>query len=443
MKQILRPLTGLTAAALMVSLALTGCGPASRTGTAHTPAGATSDAAAPAGEALELLAPGNDTGMYANSYASDGAGGGRCLRSWIDYATATRTVLCAQPNCTHDSDACTAWIDPEYSETDYVLGDGMLCAGYGMDGMTLTLRGSDGSDPRGLYQTADYLVPRMTDGSYLYFEQETADPEGGTANALCRIPLAGGEAELLFDLPYQSESDAGLLGCAGREVFLYAFQWGEDPMPERTDGMSQEDYDAALAAWQDSQQGSHRVYAKNVDTGAERELASWTSKIGSAGNTCAMEDGTIYLLPDQSLGALTAIDPVDGKTTTTDVAWPFAVEEDNIYTIAIQGMVEGKLIADVTTLEGEDRRAAIDPADGTAAELKLNYLSNGNVKGIRILGQGDGRLLVCYEQRMEDAVSVGPDGMTFVGTDVNERWAMIDNADFLSDTPAYRDIHTP
>lgn len=445
MKHSLRPLAGLAAAALMVSLALTGCGPASRTGTTHTPLGATPDTspAAPAGQDLELLAPGNDTGMYANSYASDGAGGGRCLRSWIDYATATRTVLCAQPNCTHDSDACTAWIDPEYSETDYVLGDGMLCAGYGMDGMTLTLRGRDGSDPKELYTAADSsLTPRMTDGSNLYFEQETADPEGGTTNALYRIPLAGGEARRLFDLPYQSESDAGILGCIGREMILYAFQWGEDPMPEQTDGMSQEDYDAALAAWQDSQQGSHRVYAKNVDTGAERELTSWTSKIGSAGSTCAMADGTLYLLPDQSLGTLTAIDPVTGKTTTTDVAWPFAVEEDNIYTVAIRGMVDGKLIADVTTLEGEDRRAAIDPADGTAAELKLNYLSNGNVKGIRILGQGDGRLLVCYEQRMEDSVAVGSDGMTFVGTDVNERWAMIDNADFLSDTPAYRDIQT-
>lgn len=439
MKHSLRPLAGLAAAALALSLA--GCGPASRTGTAHTPVGTTPDAAAPAAGALELLSAGNDKGLYTNTYAGDGAGGGRSLRSWIDYASATRTVLCAQPNCTHDSDFCTAWIDPEFSETDYVLGDGMLCAGYGMDGMTLTLRGSDGSDPRILYQTADEVVPRLTDGTYLYFEQQTVDGEGGSTNALCRISLAGGEAQRLFDLPYQSGSDAGILGCVGRELILYTFQWGDDPMPEQTDGMSQEDYDAALAAWEDSQQGSHRICAKDVDTGAERELASWTSRIGSAGSTVAMAEGTLYLLPDQSLGALTAIDPATGKTTTTDVAWPFAVEED-IYTITIRGMVGGKLIADVSTLEGDDRRAAIDPADGTAAELKLNYLSNGHVRGIRILGQGNGAVLVCYEQRMEDAVAVGSDGMTFVGTDVSERWAMIDDADFLSDTPGYRDIQT-
>lgn len=43
---------------------------------------------------------------------------------------------------------------------------------------------------------------------------------------------------------------------------------------------------------------------------------------------------------------------------------------------------------------------------------------------------------------MEDAVAVGSDGMTFVGTDVNERWAMIDAADFLADNPAYQDLQS-
>lgn len=439
MRKTLRPLAGLTAALLALSLA--GCGPAGRTGTSHSPAGTASDAA-PAGGDLTLITNGNDKGLYTNIYQSDGTGGGCSLRCWVDYAAATRTVLCAQPNCTHDSDACTAWIDPESSETDYVLGDKLLCAGYGMEGTTLTLRGGDGSDPKELYTTADEVVPRLTDGSWLYFEQQTADGEGGSTNALYRLPLAGGEAQRLFDLPYQSGSDAGILGCTGREIILYTFQWGEDPMPEQTDGMSQEDYDAALAAWQDSQQGSHRVYTKNVDTGEERELTAWTSNIGSAGSTVAMVEGTLYLLPDQSLGELTAIDPADGKTATTPVAWPFELGAEDIYTVTIRGMVGGRLIADVTTLEGDDRRAAIDPADGTAAELKLNYLSNGHVRGIRMLGQGGGAVLVCYEQRMEDAVSVGSDGMTFVGTDVSERWAMIDDADFLSDTPAYRDVQT-
>lgn len=439
MRKTLRPLAGLTAALLALSLA--GCGPAGRTGTSHSPAGTASDAA-PAGGDLTLITNGNDKGLYTNIYQSDGTGGGRSLRCWVDYAAATRTVLCAKPNCTHDSDFCTAWINPEASETDYLLGDKLLCAGYGMEGTTLTLRGGDGSDPKELYTTADEVVPRLTDGSWLYFEQQTMDDEGGSTNALYRLPLAGGEARRLFDLPYQSGSDAGILGCTGREIVLYTFQWGDDPMPEQTDGMSQEDYDAALAAWEDSQQGSHRVYTKNVDTGEERELTSWTSQIGSAGSTVAMVEGKIYLLPDQSLGELTAIDPADGKTATIPVAWPFEAGTEEIYTITIRGMVGGRLIADVITLEGDDRRAAIDPADGTAAELKLNYLSNGHVRGIRILGQGGGAVLVCYEQRMEDAVSVGSDGMTFVGTDVSERWAMIDDADFLSDTPAYRDVQT-
>lgn len=439
-KAMFRPLAGLTAAAVVFSLA--GCGPASRAGNTHTPVNATRESA-PAG-ALELLAPGNDQGMYTNFIRSDGAGGWSSLRCWVDYGGAVETILCAQPNCTHDSDACTAWIDPEVSESSYALGGDMLCAGYGMDTMTLTLRKGDGSDPKVLYESASYLSPRMTDGEWLYFEQETANGESPAANALYRVPLSGGEAEKLFDLPYPVESDAGLLGCTGREAIFYTFHWGDDdtPMPEMTDGMTQEEYDAAVSRWAESQQGSHRIYAKNVDTGAERELAAWNSALGSAGSTCAMAEGTIYLLPDRSLGELTAIDPATGESTTTAVAWPFDIPAEEIYTIAIKGTVEGKVIADVTTLEGGDRRAAIDPADGSARELTLHYISNGHVKGIRILGQGGGKLLVCYEQRMEDAVAVGSDGMTFVGTDVNERWAMIDAADFLADDPAYQDLQS-
>lgn len=440
-KAMVRPLAGLTAAAVMLSLA--GCGPAGRAGNTHTPVNAGEETAT-AGS-LELLAPGSDRGMYTNRVCSDGAGGWSSLRCWVDYDSGVETVLCAQPNCTHTGDACTAWIDPEVSESSYALGEGLLCAGYGMDAVTLTLRKGDGSDPKVLYESASYLAPRMNDGTWLYFEQETADGEGGSGNALCRVPLAGGEEETLFDLPYPVESDAGLLGCAGREAIFYTFRWGEDdtPMPEMSDGMTQEEYDAALTRWAGSQQGSHRIYAKNVDTGAERELAAWNSAPGSAGNACAMAEGTLYLLPDRSLGDLTSIDPATGKSTTTAVAWPFAIPAEEIYTIAIRGTVEGKVIADVTTLDGGDRRAAIDPADGSARELTLHYLSNGRVKGIRILGQGGGKLLVCYEQRMEDAVAVGSDGMTFVGTDVSERWAVIDAADFLADTPAYRDLETP
>ena len=74
MRKTLRPLAGLTAALLALSLA--GCGPAGRTGTSHSPAGTASDAA-PAGGDLTLITNGNDKGLYTNIYQSDGPGGGR------------------------------------------------------------------------------------------------------------------------------------------------------------------------------------------------------------------------------------------------------------------------------------------------------------------------------------------------------------------------------
>ena len=90
MRKTLRPLAGLTAALLALSLA--GFGPAGRTGTSPSPAVSAYDAA-PAGGDLTLITNGNDKGLYTNIYQSDGTGGGRSLRCWVDYAAATRTVL--------------------------------------------------------------------------------------------------------------------------------------------------------------------------------------------------------------------------------------------------------------------------------------------------------------------------------------------------------------
>lgn len=77
--------------------------------------------------------------------------------------------------------------------------------------------------------------------------------------------------------------------------------------------MTREEYDAAVTRWAESQQGSHRIYAKNVDTGAERELAAWNSALGSAGSTCAMAEGTIYLLPDPEPGGADRHRPRHGQ----------------------------------------------------------------------------------------------------------------------------------
>ena len=48
---------------------------------------------------------GNQDGFYTVRYAADGAAN----VMFVDYAAGVETCLCASPNCTHDSEACTSW----------------------------------------------------------------------------------------------------------------------------------------------------------------------------------------------------------------------------------------------------------------------------------------------------------------------------------------------
>lgn len=48
---------------------------------------------------------GNQDGFYTVRYAADGTAN----VMFVDYAAGVETCLCASPNCTHDSEACTSW----------------------------------------------------------------------------------------------------------------------------------------------------------------------------------------------------------------------------------------------------------------------------------------------------------------------------------------------
>lgn len=101
------------AAALALSLAA--CAPKEETPaepeTTATAEAAAAEAAAPAGEFYAV-----SNGYYPNGFnAGDAwysleAHLGYCLLTKTDYATATRSVVCSVPGCTHDSESCPAWL---------------------------------------------------------------------------------------------------------------------------------------------------------------------------------------------------------------------------------------------------------------------------------------------------------------------------------------------
>lgn len=176
------PRPGCPAAALSVLLAaalLAGCGAQSAAPGSETPAGPPPQpapstagdtggvsAAQPAATGFvtlgrtdqSYLGCGGRQGFYELRY--DDAGAANIL--YIDYATAQEVYLCAAPNCTHDHEGCTAWIDPEEgSYIPLVSGEQLLLVhiAYGYEEPQRAIphidaAGLDGSDRHTLVEFA-------------------------------------------------------------------------------------------------------------------------------------------------------------------------------------------------------------------------------------------------------------------------------------------------
>lgn len=107
-------------AALLAAALLTGCTPpneappASEQDAAPLPTQTPAEPAATGfvtltREDASLWGCGGDQGFYEIRY--DEATGNKIL--YVDYQTAREIYLCADPNCTHDQENCTAWLDPD------------------------------------------------------------------------------------------------------------------------------------------------------------------------------------------------------------------------------------------------------------------------------------------------------------------------------------------
>ena len=417
-----RPISRRAAAlAAALALALCACAPGQTSAPGSSPAaGAESPAAAdPAAGELQLLSPGNEQGRYAIGYAGSGPQP-YSLLCWVDYAAAAAAVLCSQPNCTHDSDACTAWLQDGSTAQVWAQGDGLLFTDLEDGNFVLYRADADGSNRFPLLTSPDPIQTLLCDGAALYYLAGTGQP------TLCRLPLSGGEAQAAAVLPQGTQ----LLGAAGRCAVLL-----------------QSDGSAAEQAFQAGEYASYsdafaavgmqfRVWLQDVDTGACTELAAWTDT-GDGGYACLWQGDTLYRLS----GTAPAVLLCTGRTGAARTVTPALPADAAALTpTSLQEGMDGRLFVTLSG-ESESRRFAVDPATGDAQELPLTLVTNGRSIPVPVLGQGGGRLLVEY--------AIQPDGTDWDtrsdGT-ISEteryisRYALIPAEDFLSGQPAYQDI---
>lgn len=222
---------------------------------------------------------------------SPSATSGTLLLYYVDYATASRLPLCSAPNCTHDSDACTAVVG---STSLFVHKDKLYLIERPMEAPeTLMQMELDGTGRHTIVTLENgeqfaHTGVAANDTSLFFEVLSTDDTTGLNGNyRTCRYDLSTGQLNVLR----QSEgTNEFLLGVCGPYMVMKSFAFDEATL----------------------QLSGTRFYLVD-ETGAEQSLTlpEWAQAPSNGVLTVSafVADDLIYLLKPQE-GSLFAFDPI-------------------------------------------------------------------------------------------------------------------------------------
>ena len=351
---------------------------------------------------------GSNTGYYSFRLRED-ASASLC---YLDYASGREIVLCSQPNCTHDSDACPAWYPFDNGLRAVPVGDRLIVLQGGSPNYVdllgadatpkIQVMNPDGSDrqevfafPAGSWVST---LPRggfARDDVYLYFTI-TDQSAGANARTLCAVD-GEGKVFALCALPEDEERIAG--GDGGALILTC--------MPGSSD-LSGQDY-------------MTQVLRLDLEQMQMTPLFSYPAEaLGVCGQ------GAYYVLDGQTLQGYSLTD----GSKLSDVA------VDNPGVQALYGVFDGRLLASGYTWEGEPLCYALDVETGERTDLPYIFREDGTVAFGEILAQAGGRF-VCVAGVQSDAVTYpAQSGEEPMRTSwLSPAYTLVDHADFWAGSP--------
>ncbi len=437
---------------LLLALGLAGCGTEQA---ASTPSAAPS-AAQPVGQqgALRVLQEWDEQGYYEISYNFSRM---NPQLAYLDYASTSEMVLCAAPNCTHSDDSCTAWA--EGGDRVQILDEGhILIFGGIKDQAFLEMAHRDGSSRRVLLEDPsswESIQPVgeagfLADDAFVYYLRPDWEKDGELF--LCRVPIAGGEPEVLAPWgntigmePLMHHFE--LLGVQGRQLILQDICWTQEeveapPLPE---GVSEEEYKLLLEQnhreQQQTNQARQRTIARNVDTGEEITLLDRAE--GEKTTTQLWSGGRLYWMERDAPEQLHWV-TLEGQTGQQAVQWPQSIGEKQDVDLMLEKALGGKLLVRARSLDfqWDEERLALDLEDGSTTLINLKCMSNGNLIPMPIKAIGEKEVLVemDVDGTKVEVVVPGPDGVPSTQDAYMERLGLISQEDYLAGRPNFREI---
>ena len=379
---------------------------------------------APAGVVRAMADSRSGAGSAAGYYDVYGQEDGSALLTFVDYATNQWVVLCSQPNCAHNSEACPAWYSYGNALRVYPIGDKLAVlqggAPYARDWLgdrglaKVDVMNADGSGRQTVFTfPASCWVSTLPhyhmarDEENLYFVILETTESGDRQAILCAADIQSGQVFALCGLP---EDETHLVGGTDNALVL-----------EYTPGINQS-LDTAPADTQ--------VVKLDLATRTLTPLASYP--FGTALVTCDSE--MLYLLDST---AVQSINLVDGSTAAR---LPVTLPEGCSSIQRLEGVYDGRLVA-VTWTDGSVTQSgtlcsfAIDPTSGARTDLPYCYEdgAGGAQPCLPLAEAGDKLLCQVGTTNIQVTVAGAPEGQG-QGSQSRSQYALVPKADFWAGT---------
>lgn len=338
---------------------------------------------------------------------------------YTDYASCTRTCLCADPNCTHDSDACTAWFSSTGSAALFAAADGQTlylattsladseCPGV------LYAFAPDGSDRREVYRLSgkEFAFGGVAESdSTLYLEIQVYDPDTDAITwEILALDPATGEADTLFTTDQPGDRLASAwenrlvfdsVSDTTRSYYTVDVTTGEKSAPLYS-------YDYTVQNRIEQAKDSF-VYSLRPGAGDQWDLCRVTLETGE----------------EEKLAAGIPIYDADGTR--------FSGFFDN------HAEIETSDTRDMENIR--PLKYSVDLSTGEVRQSTLSYQRNGNVTFAFILAETSSDFLVRSGSGSRTVTVVDESGTPSQVEDTVSRYALIAKSDYWNSSPAYREI---
>lgn len=355
-----------------------------------------------------------EQGFYYPKVKDDGS----MLLMYLDYATETETVLCANLSCEHRDDSCPAWISANQGGVvPLVVGDSLFLISRGADSveeicqpkiMRMGLNGADKTTVMALDASEEMLPPFAGNEDTILCAYRNSRTDGAALDSdycIAAIQTKNGRMTKLADL---SEDTTTVVGAMGEQLLLQSVSGEAFSLSALNVNTTEQ---TVLDTWRygekvlfTTQEGYGFVYA---DGHIEYSKAPSFTKQQFPGVSISLDE-TI------GLESLSFVDSFDDKV---------------IFEVFQPGS---------TPAQTQVNEWGLDVTDGTLRELTLHTEFDGVTEPVEIIAALENRLLVIAQLSYQQVTMLDENQMPMQMQTIANQYALIHKDDYWNSNANYQ-----